>query len=440
MNRPRVLSTAKRQAWPVAPRHGAVVCAALLLAGGAAADWPTFMHDAQRSGITTEALATNLAPAWVYPRARQPTPAWPDEAKKDASVSPAEQRPFKARILFDHVPDVAIAGGLVYFGSAADHSILCLDALTGEPQWRFFTEAPVRLAPTVAGDRVYVGSDDGSVYCLEGRRGALVWQDTPAGTLNYYVPNNGQLASPWAVRTGVLVEGGVAYFGAGLFPSEGVYLCAVDAATGRRTTASHWQTRHVNQGSMQGYLLLSNTRVYVPSGRSNPWFYDRRTGALLGQYHDREAAGTFALLAGNSLFFGRAGRTDGRITEAGPAGDVLATYAHGNAIVVTANRSYLLSETALTALDRATRRALWSKPVSDSHTLILAGQTLFAALGNQVAAFSADTGTKLWTGPVEGRALGLAVAANRLFVSTDEGLIYAFAEAFAPDTNALIIR
>ena len=42
------------------------------------------------------------------------------------------------------------------------------------------------------------------------------------------------MISRWPIRTGVLVLGDVAYFAAGMWPSEGIYLWALDAATGRR--------------------------------------------------------------------------------------------------------------------------------------------------------------------------------------------------------------
>jgi len=41
------------------------------------------------------------------------------------------------------------------------------------------------------------------------------------------------MLSLWPLRTGVLVDEGVAYFGAGIFPAEGVFLYAVDADEGR---------------------------------------------------------------------------------------------------------------------------------------------------------------------------------------------------------------
>jgi len=411
----------------------------LVLAGSAiGADWPAYMRDAQRSGITTEQLGTNLAPAWIYPRVLKPSVAWADEAKKDASVDIPSQRPFKIRTVFDRANHVAVAGNLLFFGSATEHTIHCLNVVTGEPKWSFFTDGPVRMAPTWDSGKIYAGSDDGAAYCLDAITGALVWKYTPAGTNNYLVPNNGHPVSPFAIRSSVLVDQGVAYFAAGIFPSEGVYLCAVDALTGLRTTASHWQTLHVNQGSMQGYILLSPTRVYMPGGRSNPFYFNRSNGALLGQYNDREASGTFALLAGNSLFFGRAGRTIGHITEGGQAGDNLATYTDGNAMVVTATRSYLLSDTALAALDRATRAQIWSKAAAYPHALILAGTTLYAGGDNQVAAFDSANGNKLWSAPVQGRALGLAVAGGKLFVSTDLGFLHAFVQDQTRQQSAVL--
>ena len=40
------------------------------------------------------------------------------------------------------------------------------------------------------------------------------------------------MISRWPIRTGVLVDRNTAYFGAGVFPHETIYLCAVDARDG----------------------------------------------------------------------------------------------------------------------------------------------------------------------------------------------------------------
>ena len=93
------------------------------------------------------------------------------------------------------------------------------------------------------------------------------------------------MISRWPVRTGILVDNGVAYFGAGIFPHENVYMCAVNAADGSVV----WRNNHISHAeagredlSPQGYLLASPYHIYVPSGRTRPKSFDRKTGRLLG--------------------------------------------------------------------------------------------------------------------------------------------------------------
>ena len=111
--------------------------------------------------------------------------------------------------------------------------------------WAFTTEGPIRLAPTVTQGRVYAGSDDGCVYCLDAASGTLLWKYR-AVPEDRRMPGNGRMISRWPVRSGVAVDRGplrtngepeeapplIAFFSAGLFPEEGVYLCAVDAESG----------------------------------------------------------------------------------------------------------------------------------------------------------------------------------------------------------------
>ncbi|MCA9427760.1 MAG: PQQ-binding-like beta-propeller repeat protein, partial [Candidatus Omnitrophica bacterium] len=69
---------------------------------------------------------------------------------------------------------------------------------------------------------------------------------------------------------------------------------------------------------------------------------------------------------------------------------------------------------------------LWERPLSDPYSLILGGDTLYAGGTNEVVAISGKTGETLWTAPVKGRALDLAIAGGDLIVSTDRGMIHCF--------------
>ena len=115
------------------------------------------------------------------------------------------------------------------------------------------------------------------------------------------------MVSRWPVRTGVLVDNGVAYFGAGVFPHENVYLYAVNADDG----SIIWKQDNLsaedagrNDLSPQGYLLASDELLFVPSGRSLPAAFDRKTGKLVHKrtHAWRNAAG--GVIGGTNALLG----------------------------------------------------------------------------------------------------------------------------------------
>jgi len=470
--------------------HTTASCFAFLVVttlsvAAAASGWPTYQHDNQRSGVTPDRLDLPLEEAWKWTSGRAPQPAWPDPAPADFWHN---KRNLVPRVTFDRAFHVVAVGSAIYFGSSANDKVYALDADTGEERWSFFTGGPVRLAPSVYAGKVYVGSDDGCVYCLDGTTGSLTWEYRPAPD-DRKVVGNGRMISLYPVRTGVLVDDDVAYFCAGLFPAQGIYVCAVDAETGAELWKEELGSR-LDRLSAQGYLLASATRLYVPAGRSSPIALDRRDGTYLRTLSS--TGGAYALLTGDMLLSGPADRT---LTLSGESGDRFASF-HGRRMIVTERVSYLLTDTELCALDRVKhatlakerqalsaerekrvsqlsdmrkKRAslsgrdlmaldkqiqesrerigkigkrlrelegseyLWRQPCDTADALILAGNVLFAGGDDLVVAYDAATGEKLWTGTVEGKAHGLAVANDRLFVSTDTGTIHCFAHD-VPDT------
>ncbi|MCE5327704.1 MAG: PQQ-binding-like beta-propeller repeat protein [Planctomycetaceae bacterium] len=226
-----------------------------------AEDWPTYMHDAARTGESTDKLPGPLALQWVYTAAMPPAPAWPDPAKDDVFHSKKNLAP---DCPYDRAFQVVSAGGRVFFGSSADDKVHCLDAATGKELWTFATEGPVRLAPTVVGERVIVGSDDGCVYALKAADGALIWK-LRATDKDRRIAGNGRIISLWPLRASVLVSGNVAYFCAGLFPTQGggVYVVTADVATGKKLSEKSVAV------SAQGYLRLQKNQVFAPAGRTS---------------------------------------------------------------------------------------------------------------------------------------------------------------------------
>lgn len=267
-------------------------------------DWPTYRHDIRRSGITAEALEPPLSIEWTHVPTHPPSHAWSDPQAK--RVEGVLELP---RLRFDDAFHVAAVGDAVYFGSSGDHQVHALDAATGRQRWTFCTAGPVRLAPTVRKGKVYFGSDDGKAYCLDARDGRLIWSRA-AGPSREMVLGNGKMSSLWPLRAGVLVADGVAYFAAGVFPGEGLILSAVDAETGKAL----WRNDSLGMGgranlTMQGYMLASSARLFVPSGRNVPAGFSRTDGRMLfsrnfGWRTVGLFGGTYGVLADDLLFGG----------------------------------------------------------------------------------------------------------------------------------------
>jgi outer membrane protein assembly factor BamB len=430
-------------------------------------DWPTYMHDNFRSGVTEARLGLPLREAWSFQPRCAPAPAWPAPAKQDFYHDHYELRALET---YDYAFHVIAAGDAVYFGSSSQDKIYALDAKRGAIRWTFLAEGPIRFAPVFAEGRLYAGSDDGYVYCLSAGEGSLVWKCHVAPD-ERMIPGNGRMISLWPVRTGLVVADGVVHGTAGLFPEQGTYLVALDARTGSV------KYRHRTEVSPQGYILASPQRLYVPTGRTSPVVFSRDTGNVEGPLPS--AGGAYAVLADDVLVAG-----PGRGPKELQASDVqtkdtVATFG-GLRMLVCGSVAYMQSEQQLAAFDRRRylelsrqhtqlqRRRddlrkslskmpkgqpaaeqiqrqidelntqmsrldvqmkacyLWSVACRCPYSMILAGGTLLVGGENEVAAIDSEKGDVVWTGRVEGNAFGLAIAGQSLYVSTDTGLVQCF--------------
>lgn len=71
--------------------------------------------------------------------------------------------------------EAAIANGRVYVGTNKG-TLHCLDAKTGKEIWHFETKDTISAAPAVTSALVYVSSNDGKLYALKADTGAPAWE------------------------------------------------------------------------------------------------------------------------------------------------------------------------------------------------------------------------------------------------------------------------
>ena len=94
----------------------------------------------------------------------------------------------------------AVTNGRVYVGSY-DDKVYCLNAENGSPIWSFITGGAIYSSPAVAYGKIFIGSRDRNVYCLDAENGTQVWS---------YTTNNAVWSSP-AVAQGKVFVGSSDY-------------------------------------------------------------------------------------------------------------------------------------------------------------------------------------------------------------------------------------
>jgi len=241
-----------------------------------AGDWPQFRYDVGRTAASPHELPANLQLRWtrVLPA---PRPAFPHQL----------------RLAYDASYEPVVLGRTMFVPSMVTDSVTALDTETGNERWRFFAEGPVRFAPVAWEGKVYFVSDDGYLYCLDADHGSLRWKfrGLPAGKPDRKVIGHGRLVSLRPARGGPVLADGVVYFAAGLWPTEGVFVHAVDAESGRavwsNTDGDHIPKSNWDHGighyaglTPQGYLAIVGDRLVVPCGAQLPAFLDLKTGKL----------------------------------------------------------------------------------------------------------------------------------------------------------------
>ena len=310
-----------------------------------AEDWPTYRHDNRRSGITNEVPELPLKQNWVRASPHPPMMAWSGPAKWDAYSGNKDLQSMRN---FDPVFFVTVKGNSVFYGSSVDHGIHCLDIVTGKEKWASFVTGAVRMPPTIDGELCYFGSDDGYAYAVSSDNGNIKWKQGPAEDKRL-ISSNGKLISPWPVRTGVLIQNGLAYFAASLVPWEPSFMCSVDKITG----TPKYITKHPNM-TLQGSLLSSSTTLYAPQGRSVPLLFDLKAGNAIKSVAN--AGGTFCLLTEDDKLVAipSSQKASGNMIQiADPSGSsAMLQFAGADRLLISKDIAYIHQQGKLKSLNR----------------------------------------------------------------------------------------
>ena len=239
--------------------------------------WPTYRHDARRSGTASTSVPAELSSRWA--------------TSFHAPLSP---------------PVAAL--GKVFAVTPETYELRALDADSGKRVWSFTGGGRIDSPPTILvrrGDResssglCIFGCTDGWVYAVRAADGELVWKFRAAPKVRL-VGSDGRLESAWPVHGSVLVQGGVVYAAAGRssFLDGGIWYYGLDPGSGRvlyrerlydsETTAEAFDGRgghDATQGALND-ILVGGSKVYMgrqPVGIVSGSSADSDAGAGSGQ-------------------------------------------------------------------------------------------------------------------------------------------------------------
>jgi outer membrane protein assembly factor BamB len=398
-------------------------------------DWPTYRHDAQRSGCTGTSVPAKLRRKWQVKAGRKLTAP-------------------------------TVADGKVFVASVDEHGISAIDADSGRPVWHFTTGARIDSPPTLYQGRATFGCRDGYLYSLQTSDGKLAWRLLIAPDKRR-VAACGQLESASPVPGSVLAQNEAVYCttGRSSYLDGGINLYRLDPMTGRilsRTPIyspdpkTGKQPKQFAPSAMPGaradILTGDDSHIYLrdmvfdiqgvglPEGRSHLF-------TLTGFLDDSYAHRSYWIFGDHcSVATGCSGRDKNLIYGRLLVFDESRIYGYGRGQVHWSNQ---LQDGAyrLFVVDRSDGTKQWENPVNIRvRAMILANNILFVAgpladtvFGPQepdekqealLMAISASDGTELAQYQLDSSPVfdGMAAAYGRLYVSMEDGSLLCLAE------------
>jgi parallel beta-helix repeat protein len=299
----------------------------------------------------------------------------------------------------------AVAGGRVYVGSD-DNRVYCLDALTGAFVWSYATGGSVFSSPAVADGKVYVGSEDHRVYCLDALTGAFVWSYATGGLVD---------SSP-------IVVGGRVYVGS---YDHRVY--CLDALNGSLL----W---YYGTGSLvYSSPAVADGKVYVGSTDNHVYCLDALTGVLIWNYTASSYVYSSPAVADGKVYVGS---YDGRVycLDALTGAFVWSNMTASSVVsspAVAGGKVYVGSaDYRVHCLDAMTGASIWNYTTGyfvSSSPAVADGKVYVGSYDGRVYCLDALTGASIWNYTIGNYVFSSpAVADGVVFIGSDNSTVYAF--------------
>ena len=326
-----------------------------------------------------------------------------------------------------------VADDTCYF--ACGDRVYALDVESGNLKWKYPQDqsltSVVKATPTIIEDKLYFGTVDGKLYCLDSKTGAFQW----------FFETHGALRCP------PITEEGITYLGC---DDNSIY--TIDAATGDMV----WSKPFVARDDFANGIAVGAGMVVGSSMDGNVYFVNASSGKLRQMFRIPGAPvktspimiDNVTIMAVGNVMYGLTTRSGQRKWMVQLPSEVACTpSSDGSDVFVACNNKKLYCYNVSGRIP-ALR---WTEP-ADIGGAALSSPTIadrivyVTASHGVVSAFSVDDGTLKWryvfmpsatnlssTGAMDASSSPI-VANGSLFVLTDDGVLHCFTKA-APDTT-----
>ncbi|MFH1101423.1 MAG: DUF2341 domain-containing protein [Methanobacteriota archaeon] len=306
----------------------------------------------------------------------------------------------------------ATVNNKVYFGSS-NNRVYCLNASTGEQIWTYGTYDCVDSSPVVYKGKVYIGSDDGHLYCLNASTGDWIWQ---------YTTNHVVWSSPTVADEKV-------YFG-----SNRALYC-INASTG----AKIWN--YTIGFTIYSSPAVANGKVYIGSDDNNVYCFNATTGEKIWNYTTGGDVTSSPAIANGKVYIGSYDHnvyclnatTGAKIWNYNTFDWIHSSPAVVDGKVYIGSASYKVY-----CLNASTGEQIWNYTTGasiSSSPAVADGKVYIGSYDHNVYCLNATTGEKIWNYTTGFTVYSSpAVANGKVYVGSRDSKLYCFGpyENFPP--------
>jgi len=296
----------------------------------------------------------------------------------------------------------AVSDNKVYFGSA-DGKVYCLDT-DGSKIWEYETSKMVTASPLVTESYVYIGSNDGRLYCLDAVTGAKIWDFETGDGVN---------------SSAALYEGNL-YFGS--FDNK-VY--CIDAETG----SLQWE--YETQADIYSTPAVVDGTVYVGGVDYTFYCLDAETGTLNWSYTTEGDIPPSPAVGGGYVYFGSRDHSFYCVDAA--SGDKVWSYETGSVVysspVLAGNYVYFASlDNNVYSLDAKTGElnyAFYTGSVVHASPAVTGKYVYIGSGDTYMYCLDAQNGKKYWESKTDGAVSSApAIVDGYLYFGSYDGYFY----------------